>query len=215
MGVVRILMKFFSRVGKIVKLIGEGEKSVLDIESQLSNDNQVEVRKLRKTDFDMIRMKLKSFGNLGDMIDQLDVAQLVARHICTRYHAQLLCLKPDDRYAPEDEVVEEKKRPWWKCCGGTKWVFPKKATQPEVNEDVRKMSTFALAYIIHTINSDKIKVSSTSKSARKDALATTLVLVVCEAYLNNTGVFSTLRQGNKTLSISASSVADVGIIELS
>lgn len=194
-------------------MIGEGEKSVLDIESELNSDDQVGVRKLRKTDFDMVRMKLKSFGNMGDMVDQLDVAQLVARHICTRYHAQLLCLKPDDQYAPEDEVMEEKKRPWWKCCGGPKWVFPKKATQLEGNEDVRKMSTFALAYIIHAINNDKIKVSSTGKSARKDALATTLVLIVCEAHLDSTGVISTLRQGNKSISISTTSVADVGMIE--
>ena len=200
------------RVGKIVKLIGEGEKSVLDIESELNSSDKVGVKKLRQTDLDIVRMKLKSFGSLGDMMDQLDVAQLVARHLCTRYHAQFLCLKPNNQYAEEDEVVEQKKGSWWNCCGGSKWVFPKQATYTSENEDVYKISTFAIAYIIHAINSDTVKVSAGSKSTRKDALATTLVLVVCEAHLSQTGVLATLRSSNRHLSISVATVEEVGRI---
>ena len=206
-----------NRVGKIVELISRNETSVPDIISVLNNVNKVQAERLRKTDYELVRMKLKAIGNVGDMTDQLDVAQLVARHLCTRYRPQLMCLKTtnetfDDEDENDDTVAEKpSSTSWWKCCGSGEWLSPKKTISSDENIILEKLSTFAIAFIIHEINTETISVSSHGKSARKDALATTLVLVVNRAHLNvDTGVLSSLRYGKEKLPINKKAVTKVG-----
>jgi hypothetical protein len=194
-------------------LISKDEKSVLEIESALNNEKKVKTKLLRKTDYNIIKMKLKAIGNVGDMTDQLDVAQLVARHLCTRYHSQIICLKTNSNDTDDEESFEEvpPATPWWKCCGSGGWFASKSKVTSNGNEIIEKMSTFAIAFIIHSINTETIRVSSNSKSARKDALATTLVLTVNRAHLSaDTGVLSSFRQGKEKLPINTKAVTKVG-----
>lgn len=157
-------------------------------------------------------MSLKSIGNVGDMTEQLDVAQLVARHLCTRYRLQLICLKPNQQYSNDDqhELIEEKPTSCWNCCDSSKIFSSKQSTYTDKKETIKKISTFAIAFIIHAINNETIWVSSNTKSARKDALATSLVLIVCAADPNDgRKALSPSRYGNENLPINLTAVSTV------
>ncbi len=183
------------------------------IESALNNDHKVNTNVLRKTDFSIVKMKLKAIGNVGDMTDQLDIAQLVARHLCTRYHSQFLCLKPKHQDSNIDEYIEKQSSSssCWQCCCPKKWISSKHLTFFDEKEIIRKISTFAIAVIIQTINSGTIRVSPNGLSARKDALATTLVLIVCQAHTNIDSKFvSPFRYGNENLPLNLIAVSKVG-----
>jgi len=160
----------------------------------------------------MIKMSLKTIGNIGDMTEQLDVAQLVARHLCTRYHSQLICLKSNNQYSDDENIIvkESSSSSWWKCCGSINWSSSKVSTSFDGEETIRKISTFAIAFIIHTINSETVRVSATSRSARRDALATTLVLIVCQAGQNAViRGSSSRRYENENLPINLTAVSKV------
>ncbi|CAF3998809.1 unnamed protein product, partial [Rotaria sp. Silwood1] len=88
---------------KIIQLLGENKTSIPEIEFILNNDGKINTKILQNIDYDIIKMKLKSIGNIGDITDQLDVAQLVARHLCTRYRSQLICLKLNN-----DNIIYDK-----------------------------------------------------------------------------------------------------------
>ncbi|CAF5182390.1 unnamed protein product, partial [Rotaria magnacalcarata] len=106
-------------------------------------------------------MKLKQIENIGDMIDQLDVAQLVARHICTRYRSQLICLKPnyDDIADYENDEEQSSGSPW--CCFSRGGVFSPTASKFSYDKDTfQRIVTFAIAFIIETLNTETIRVSS-------------------------------------------------------
>lgn len=184
----------FRRVARIIELICSNETSIPTIESKLNDSRDVNVKLLRKTDWSLIKMKLRPLGNVGDLTDQLDVAQLVARHLCTRYHSQFLCL--NFHSSVEQVQIVEQKSPWWKCCGKEgQWLFPKE--QPHSADVIERLSTFALAYIIYAINNEMIRHSSNERSARRDALATTLVLIVCQAHADTDVKGSAMiRKGN-------------------
>ena len=66
---------------------------VPEIESVLSGDVKASKKVFRKADFEKIGSRLKLIGSVGDITDHIEVAQLVARHMCTRYRSQLICLK--------------------------------------------------------------------------------------------------------------------------
>ena len=68
------IMRSFFRVSKIVELLSETETSVPEIESRLNSSSKVSKKVLQKADYDIVKMKLKAIGNVGDMTDQLDVA---------------------------------------------------------------------------------------------------------------------------------------------
>lgn len=206
------------RVGKIIELLSVRETSISKIESGLNSGTKVNSNILKNINYDMIKMYLKSIGNIGDMTEQLDVAQLVARHLCTRYHSQLICLKPNHQYSYDNDnkPVQEKSSSsssssWWNCCSKSKVSSPKQPIYTDKQDTIRKLSTFATAFIIHAINNETIRISSNTKSERKDALATSLVLVVCEADLNEHGIqaLSSTRYGNETLPIDLSAVTNV------
>ncbi len=198
------------RVGKIIELICEGQTSVPEIELALNSSTKVNSTVLRKADYNMIKMRLKAMVNVGDMTDQLDVAQLVARHLCTRYHSQLICLEPNHENSDTVELIEQES-PWWKCCGSSStWYSSKQSTYSDGKETIRKISTFAIAAIIQAINNETITVSSNKKSERKDALASTLVLIVCQAYPNTDTKFITSSHlGNENLPINLTAVSEV------
>ncbi len=185
-----------------MKLLIEGEKSILAIQSALNNPDRIHGNNLRKIDYDIIRMRLKSLGNVGDMVDQLDVAQLVARHLCTRYHSQLICLSPKKQTV---EILPASSG--WNCCGGTKWVTSDKKEYSFVTNAIENLSTFAIAFIIQAINSDAVWLSKSGKSSRKDALATTLVLLVCQAHANT--MVSSGRHIARSLPINSTEVQQV------
>ncbi|CAF3238270.1 unnamed protein product [Rotaria socialis] len=173
------------RISKITESIIDNDISIHDIESKLDNNNKVNTKLIQKADYDMIKMKLKQIENIGDMIDQLDVAQLVARHICTRYRSQLLCLKPnyDDIADYENDEEQSSGSPW--CCFSRSRVFSSKASKFSYDKDsFQRIVTFAIAFIIETLNTGTIRVSSNGKSSRKDALATALVLIISRAHSN-------------------------------
>ena len=185
--------------------------SVSDIESILKNGGKVNLKAIQKADLDYIKMKLKVFGNIGDMIDQMDVVQLVARHLCTRYRSQFGCLKAGTHDTVDHvDIVKESSSPWWKCCGSNQWLSSKQSTYSDENVIAEKISTFAIAFIIHAINSETIKASNNEKSSRKDALATTLVLVVNRAHrYAETSFFPAVRQGKENLPIDPAVVIKV------
>jgi hypothetical protein len=182
--------------------------SVSDIESILNSGAKVNLKALERTDFDFIKMKLKVIENVGDMADQIDVAQLVARHLCTRYRSQFICLKANKHDTVDS--VDVSSTPWWKCCGSGRWLSTKQSTFPDESVIAREIATFAIAFIIHALNSEIIKVPVNEKSSRKDALATTLVLVVSRAHRNiETSFFPTLRYGKENLPIETAAVLQV------
>ncbi|CAF3339062.1 unnamed protein product [Rotaria sp. Silwood2] len=173
-----------NKVSKIVELLSEGITSIADIESILNSDTNVNINVLQKTDYDIIKMKLKSIGNVGDMTDQLDIAQLVARHLCTRYRLQLICLKPhNDNIIYNEPITNKSSSQSWGCCNKSRVISPKERISSYETDTFKKIITFAMAFIIKTLNSETVKISN-EKSSRKDALATTLVLIVCRAYSN-------------------------------
>ncbi len=201
--------KLIFRVGQIVELLSTGETSVPAIESALNRNQKVNTEVLRKTDYNRVKTRLKAIGNVGDMTDQLDVAQLVARHLCTRYHSQLICLERNNSNNETVEVVSSS--PSWKCCGSSRQLSTSKESKFfDENEIIRKISTFATAVIIQTINDQTMRISFKGKSARKDALATTLVLIVCQAHPDINAISSSsFRQMNEKLSINLTEVLKV------
>ncbi len=198
------------RVGKIIELICEGQTSVPAIELALNSNTKVSSKVLRKADYNMIKMNLKAMGNVGDMTDQLDVAQLVARHLCTRYHSQLICLESNNHNSDNVEYIEQES-PWWKCCcSSNEWFSSRQSTFSDGKESIRKISTFAIAFIIQAMTSETITISSIKKSERKDALASTLVLIVCQAHPNTDTKFITSPHlGNENLPINLTAVSEV------
>ncbi|CAF3754531.1 unnamed protein product, partial [Rotaria sp. Silwood1] len=182
-----------NKVIKIIQLLGENKTSIPEIEFILNNDGKINTKILQNIDYDIIKMKLKSIGNIGDITDQLDVAQLVARHLCTRYRSQLICLKlNNDNIIYDKPVTNIPPSSSWCCSSNHRIVSAKQQQQQQQqpilssyeNDTFKKIVTFAMAFIIKTLNSETVKVSLKEKSSRKDALATTLVLIVCRAYLN-------------------------------
>ncbi|CAF5221912.1 unnamed protein product, partial [Rotaria magnacalcarata] len=150
-----------NRISKITESIIGNDISIHDIESRLDNNNQVNTTLTQQADYDMIKMKLKQIENIGDMIDQLDVAQLVARHICTRYRSQLICLKPnyDDIADYENDEEQSSGSPW--CCFSRGVVFSPTASKFSYDKDTfQRIVTFAIAFIIETLNTETIRVSS-------------------------------------------------------
>ena len=100
--------------------------------------------------------------------------------------------------------------PWWKCCGSEQWYSSKPSISEDGKEIIEKISTFAIAYIIHALNSETVRVSSNSKSARKDALGTTLVLIVSHAQASpDTGILSSFRRGKENLPVDSAAVSEV------
>ena len=163
--------------------------------------------------YDSVRMKVKTLGNIGNMTDQLDVAQLVARHLCTRYHSQLICLSSNNAEIIDESVADESIRPSWCCCGIGDLPPSRKKSVPSNRENIfKKMATFAIAFIIKTINDGTVVVASNEKSARKkDVLATNLVLIVNLAHSNvQTYSFSSFLQTNETIPIDSTAFTRVG-----
>ena len=202
-----------SRVGKIVEALCTGKTSVPEIESILNSSTYVGIDMLRRMNYDSVRMKVKTLGSVGDMTDQLDAAQLVARHICTRYHSQLICLSSDNAEISDDSFEGESSWPFWCCCGiGDTSPSTKEPISSNGEEIFKKMATFAIAFIIKTINSDTLVVRSNDNSAReKDALATRLVLVVSRAHSSvKTNRFSSFLQKNETIPIDFTAFTRVG-----
>ncbi len=198
------------RVSQIIQLIIEGEQSIGAIESTLNNHYKINENNIRKIDNDRIKMRLKPIGNVGDIIDQLDVAQLVARHLCTRYHSQLICIDPNNRFVPaksQPVKVPSSSSSSWNCCGDTKWVLPDQPVYYHGGDAIQRLSTFATAFIIQAINCETIRVSKSRKSSRKDALASTLVLLVCQAHLNtHKNMLSSVHQSDRSLPINSTEV---------
>lgn len=179
---------FYYRVARILELICSEEKSYSTVESTLNRDGETNIKLLKKTNWPSIKNKLHSLGNVGDLIDQLDVAQLVARHICTRYYSQFLCLKASSS-VDEVDIVETKSSSMNCCSKNSTWLFPQNDKFTNENQITENLSTFALAYIIYAINNQLIHYSSTSdeKSTQRDALATLFVLTICQAhFVSNT-----------------------------
>lgn len=72
-----------------------------------------------KADYDTIKNRLKAIRSVGYMTEQIDVAQLVARHLCKIYRSQLFCLKPSKHSQLDtDDLSKEllSSRWWWCCC---------------------------------------------------------------------------------------------------
>ncbi|CAF1085516.1 unnamed protein product [Rotaria sordida] len=201
------------KVSKIIQLLSEDKTSISDIESMLNSDDNVSTKVLRKTDYNIIKMKLKSIGNVGNMTDQLDVAQLVARHLCTRYRSQLLCLKHNnDNIVNNEPTVNQPSGSSWLCCSSGSRVFsPKEPISSSYENDTfKKIVTFAIAFTIKTLNSETVKASSNEKSSRRDALATTLVLIICRAHLDtDTSLFSSFRLKNVFLPIDSTVLSKI------
>ena len=183
--------------------------SIPEIEVALRSETRPTAKARSKEDSDMARMRFKSFSNVRDTIDQVDVAQLVARHLCTRYRLQLICLVPTPHESHVPVVHVEKTTPsakWWKCC----------ASRPSVGEQVASMiqddvigsiARFAIAFIIHSLNTETKKIVSSQRTPRNDALATRLVLTVCRAH--QASAEATSREKKFTLPINQAAVVKV------
>jgi hypothetical protein len=177
-------------------VLSGGLSFVPEIGSILTGATQVSANILQKADYDLIKRQLKAIGRLGDMTEQIEVAQLVARHLCTRYRSQLLCLKPNaqGKIDTEDLPEESLSSPWWWCCC-CEWLCSKQATTSNQNETAEKIATFALAFIIQTIKSEPIKIPSSKD--KKQALAMTLIFIVNRAQRGKTSNFFRALFSNK------------------
>ena len=209
------------RVGNIVEMLLRDETSVPDIESHLNSDDSISKRLLRKTNYNSIKMKLKTFENMGDITDQLDIAQLVARHLCTRYRSQLMCLKRYYDDNTDETMAEQSSYSSWCCCvsgntddrHGSRSHRSYTPQDPRASNDVEvleKLAIFAIAFVIQSINNNNVRISSEEKLPTKDALASTLVLTVSRAYTTiNIGLFSSFISKPETIPIDPTALAKV------
>ena len=178
------MWKFVLRVDRFVNLLGNQVTSMSEIEAVLRGSTRTNTKARSEVDGEVTRMRFRGFGNVRDTIDQVDVAQLVARHLCTRYRSQLVCLVP----TPHDSDVAiarvEKTAPsskWWKCCASR--PTPEEETVSMIQTDVvGSVARFAVAFVVHSINTETTKISSSQRTPRNDALATRLVLIICRAH---------------------------------
>jgi len=68
----------FFRVGQIINVPSQPLSFVPEIGSVLSGAAQVSAQVLQKADYDRIKDQLKEIGSVGDVNEQIEVAQLVA-----------------------------------------------------------------------------------------------------------------------------------------
>jgi hypothetical protein len=186
----KLIMQLSFRIGNIVELLSGNSTFVPKIESILSGDPKSNSKVFQKTDFEIIKSRLKLIGSVGDMTDQVEIAQLVARHMCTRYRSQLICLKPNthsniNSVKPVEKISPSKS--WWKCCSTQS--LSQQSTISNWNETVGQISTFASAFIIQAIISETIRSSTNASLSRREALASMLVLIVCRAHRTNATSF--------------------------
>lgn len=155
-----------------------------EIEAVLRGSTTKNAKAHTEVDGEVTRTRFRGFGSVRDTIDQVDVAQLVARHLCTRYRSQLVCLVPtpqdsDVAIARVEKTAASSK--WWKCCASR--PTPEEETVSMIQTDVvGSIARFAIAFIVYSINTETTKISSSHKTPRNDALATRLVLMVCRAH---------------------------------
>jgi hypothetical protein len=192
------------RVGNIVELFSGNAGFVPEIESILDGGVKTSRKTFRESDFATIKGRLESIGSVGDITDYVEIAQLVARHMCTRYRSQLICLKPNVNSNPDSvRIVEEVSPPKssWNCCSSE--VSTKRLHISNQNETSGLIATFAAAFIIHAIISGKIKSSTLENLSRREALASMLVLVVCRANrTTETSLFQSVNfKDNKNLPV--------------
>lgn len=144
-------------------------------------------------------MKLNGFANyIGDTIDYIDVSQLVARHLCTRYRSQLLCLNPTSSSSLSmiDLSTSSTRAPlsssssstssssWWSCCKSrpsTPYIS-RQATSIDQSNIIERIATFAIAFVISSINRETNRMPSSMRTPRKDILATRIVLMISRAH---------------------------------
>ena len=133
-------------------------------------------------DLDLIRMRLKGFTEVIDTIDQVDVAQLVARHLCTRYRSQLICVttnQNDQHYSNS----KDKQNSFCSCCTQTVSAEKPRSSISQVGP-MERLVKFAIASIICTINTETHPKLTKLQTPKKDFLATRLVLLISNAEKN-------------------------------
>lgn len=201
----------------------EGETSIYNIESILNSDTKSDMDVFRSANYDMVKMKLRSLGNVGDLTDHVDIAQLVARHLCTRYHSQFLCLQPNaDDIVDDESPVKMPSRSSWCCCSGDddddnddNRVSVGNSTIVFEKDILRKLATFAIAFVIAMLNTEQIKVSPNEKSQKKDAVATMLILTISRADPSiDTNLFSSSNYENANMALDSTALAKVCIMLL-
>ncbi len=169
-------------MAQVLEVLGEGLSFIPDIGSILNSSAKVSAKVLQDIDYSLIKKKLKAIGSVGDMTEHIEVAQLVARHLCTRYRSQLLCLKPNHHTDTPDASSSS-------CCGS---LCSKKRNSSDLDEPAEKTATFAVAFIIQEIQNGKVKIAGQNKKSRSEktkALESALVLTVCRAQASKTRRF--------------------------
>ena len=170
------------RVGNIVELFSGSSEFVPEIESILSGSVKTSKKHFSKADSALLKERLKLIGGVGDMTDHVEIAQLVARHMCTRYRSQFICLKPDTHSNIHSQKSVEKVTPSkssWNCCSTQTSI--KQSNISYESNTVGQIATFATAFVIHAIIREHIRSSTNENLTRREALASMLVLIICRA----------------------------------
>lgn len=173
------------RIDRLLDIFYKNPASISEIEYFLNLKGPVNSRNHSSIDFDTIRNKLKDLTELMNTIDQIDVAQLVARHLCTRYRSQLICLAFDNNENLHLTFSEEKTSAF-SCCSKPKESRDLSVVSSTKVSSIDRLVNFAIAFVIDSINKDDYQRPQTQKTSRKDHLATRLVLMITQAAPDNT-----------------------------
>ena len=192
-------MHSLCRLERYIEVFKKNITSIDDIQSLLIEGVYASRKSYNSLDIQLIRMKLNGFAHyIGDTIDYVDVSQLVARHLCTRYRSQLLCLNPVPTHSlsmidvstsstrtPSSPPPSSSSSSWWSCCRSRRPSSPnpsRPATSIDQSNIIERIATFAIAFVLSSINRETNRMPSNIRTPRKDALATRLVLMISRAH---------------------------------
>lgn len=193
------------RLARFIEIFRKNITSIGDIESVLIHGTEMSSNTSSSLDSQLIRMKINGLANfIGDTIDYVDVSQLVARHLCTRYRSQLICLYPTPAHSLSmvelstssvplpTSTSSSSKSSWWSCCKSrppSPPILSRAATSIDQSNVLERISTFAIAFLLYSINRENHRMASSLRTPRKDALATRLVLIISRAYRHDSAKY--------------------------